>query len=137
VDYAVDLDPTHGVLRITVTTALTDESCTEMYQTVARLASKGGPYATIADLSQVVDFPVSCNTVRALAATVPAVPGKRTRVIVANQPALYGLARMFQLSRDSMGGQLQVVQSMDDAYKLLEVAPRDFCRRLFPEDVTT
>jgi hypothetical protein len=44
---------------------------------------------------------------------------------------------MFQLSRDSMGGQLQVVQSMDEAYKLLEVAPRDFRQRLFPEDVTT
>ena len=137
VGYALDLDPMHRVLRITVTTALTDESCTEIYQTVARVASKGGPYATIADLSQVVDFPVSCDTVRALAATAPAVPGGRARVIVASQPALYGLARMFQLSRDSMAGQLQVVQSMDEAYKLLEVAPRDFCQRLFPEDLTT
>lgn len=57
-------------------------------------------------------------------------------MIVASQPALYGLARMFQLSRDSMGGQLEVVQSLDEAYKVLGVAPRDFCQRLFPEDLT-
>ena len=136
-DYAVDLDPMHHVLRVTVTAALTDESCIEIYQTVARLASEGGPYAAIGDVSQVMNFPVSCDTVRALAATAPAIPGERARVIVAGQPALYGLARMFQLSRDSMGGQLKVVQSMDEAYELLEVAPRDFCRRIFPEDVTT
>ena len=136
-DYAVDLDPMHRVLRVTVRAALTDESATEIYRTVTRLASKGGPYAAIGDISQVVDFPVSCDTVRALAATVPAIPGGRARVIVASQPALYGLARMFQLSRDSMGGQLKVVQSMDEAYALLEVAPHDFCQRIFPEDVTT
>jgi len=136
-DYAIDLDPMHRVLRVSVISALTDESCIEIYQTVARLASEGGPYAAIGDVSQVVNFPVSCDTVRALAATAPAIPGERARVIVAGQPALYGLARMFQLSRDSMGGQLKVVQSMDEAYELLEVAPRDFCRRIFPEDVTT
>src|SRR5579871_152934 len=67
VDCVVDLDPTHRVLRITVTTALADEACTDIYRTVARLASRGGPYAAITDLSQVADFPVSYKTVRALA----------------------------------------------------------------------
>ena len=137
-DWVVDLDPIHRVLRITVATALTDESCTEIYRTVSRLASRGGPYAAITDLSQVPDFPVSSGAVRALAAEAPAIPlGGRPSVIVARQPALYGLARMFELSRGSMGGQLQVVQSIDDAYHLLKVAPQDFSQRLFPEDVAT
>ena len=101
----VDLDPTHRVLRTTVTTAITDESFKEIYRSVARLAATGGPYASIVDLSQVVDFPVSADTIRAFAATGPAVPGGRPRVMVAPRPALYGLARMFELYRDSMNVQ--------------------------------
>jgi hypothetical protein len=131
--YLVDLDATHRVLRITVTTALTDETCRNVYRAVARFASRGGPYAAIMDLSQVVDFPLSANTIRDLATSAPAVPGGRLRVIVARQPALYGLARMFELRRDSMGGQLQVVQALDEAYDLLQVTPQDFSQRLFPE----
>jgi len=108
-----------------------------MYRTVGRLASQGGPYAAITDLSQVAAFPVSSDAVRALEATAPAIPlGKRLSVIVARQPALFGLARMFELSRNSMGGQLKVVQSMDEAYNLLEVDPKDFSQRLFPAEVT-
>jgi hypothetical protein len=137
-DYAVDLDPTHRVLRITVTTALTDEAATDIYHSVARLASRGGPYAVITDFSQVVDFPISANTIRALAATAPPIPlGGRPSVMVARQPALFGLARMFEMHREAMGVQLQVVHSMDEAYDLLKVSPQDFTQRLFPEDVTT
>jgi hypothetical protein len=131
--FAVDLDPKHRVLRITVTTTVTDEALKEIYQTIARLASQGGPYAAITDFSKVVDYPVSAEAIRYLAATAPAVPAGRPRVIVAPQPALYGLARMFELYRDSMGGQLQVVHSMDEAYDLLSVSPEDFSERLFPE----
>ena len=133
-DYVVDLDPTHRVLRTTVTTAVTDESFQEIYRSVARLSATGGPYASILDLSQVVDFPVSTETIRTFAATSPAVPGGRPRVMVAPRPALYGLARMFELHRDSMGLQVQVVQSLGEAYELLRVTPQDFTRRLFPED---
>jgi hypothetical protein len=42
---------------------------------------------------------------------------------------------MFELYRDSMGGQLHVVHSMDEAYDLLKVSPQDFFQRLFPVDV--
>jgi hypothetical protein len=135
-EFVVDLDPTHRVLRITVTAALTDEAGRDIYRAVARLASRGGPYAAITDLSQVVDFPITANTVRALAATDPAIPlGGRLSVIVARQPALFGLARMFELHRDSMGGQLRIVQSIDEAYDLLKVTPEDFSERIFPTDL--
>jgi hypothetical protein len=46
-----------------------------------------------------------------------------------------GLARMFELYRDSMGVQVQVVQSLDEAYELLKVTPEGFTQRLFPEEV--
>ena len=131
--YEVDLDPTHKVLRITVTTALTDESFRHIYRSIARFAAKGGPYASILDLSQVVDFPVSSDTIRAFAATAPAVPGRRPRVMVAPQPALYGLGRMFEMHRDSMEVEVQVVRSVDEAYELVNVSPEDFTRRLLPQ----
>ena len=136
-DFVVDLDPTHRVLRITVSSAFTDEGCTDLYRTVERLASRGGPYAALTDLSQVVDVALSYNTVRALAKTDPAVPVGRPRVIVAREPAMYGLARMFELRRDSMGGQLHVFRSMHEAYDLLKVTPGDFSQRLFTEDLAT
>jgi hypothetical protein len=54
--------------------------------------------------------------------------------MVARQPALFGLARMFEMHRDAMGLQLQVVHSMDEAYDLLKVTPQDFSERLYPVD---
>ena len=133
---AVDLDPTHRVLRITVMTALTDEAAKAIYQAVARVASQGGPYAAITDLSQVVDFPISADTIRTLAATASPIPlAGRTSVIVARQPALFGLARMFEMHRESMGRETKVVHSMGEAYDLLKVTSKDFTERLFPVDV--
>jgi hypothetical protein len=43
---------------------------------------------------------------------------------------------MFEQHREAMlGVQLHVVQSMDEAYDLLKVAPQDFSQRVFPEAV--
>ena len=134
-EFVVDLDPTHLVLRITVTAVLTDKAAKDIYEAVARLALRGGPYAVITDLSQVVDFPLSADTVRALAATALPIPlGDRPSVMVARQPALFGLARMFEMLRESMGVQLEVVHSIDEAYDLLKVTRQDFSERLFPDD---
>jgi hypothetical protein len=55
--------------------------------------------------------------------------------MVARQPALFGLARMFEMHREAMGVQLQVVHSLDEAYDLLKVSAEDFSQRLFPVDV--
>ena len=135
-EFVVDLDPMHLVLRITVTVVLTDKAAKDIYQAVACLALRGGPYAVITDLSQVVDFPLTADTVRALAATALPIPlGDRPSVMVARQPALFGLARMFEMHRESMGVQLEVVHSIDEAYDLLKVTPQDFSERLFPADL--
>jgi hypothetical protein len=133
-DWLIDLDPTHRILRLTVTTTvLTDEGLTDLYRVLGRIASQGGPYSAITDLSEVVNMPVSAKTIRILAENNPAVPSGTARVIVAKQAIAYGLARMFQLSRDEMGGQLHVVHSMDEAYDVLGVNSEDFSQRLFPE----
>ena len=132
--YVIDVDETHRALRVTVTTqVLTDEELTDLYRVLERFAHKGGPYSAVLDLSQVVHMPVSAKTIRSLAASAPAVPAGTPRVIVAREPIAFGLSRMFELSRDAMGGQLQVVRSMDEAYGLLGVTSGDFSQRVFPE----
>src|SRR5262249_16006539 len=99
---------------------------------VARLAFRRGQYAAITDFSQVVDFPISTDTIRDLAATTPPIPlGDKRSVMVAR------LARMFEMHRAGMGLQLQVVHSIDEAYDLLKVSSEDFSQRLFPVDVAT
>jgi hypothetical protein len=134
-DYRVDLDPTHQVLRVTVTAAVvTHELSEDCHRSVALIASRGGPYAAIWDLSGVTGTTASANDVRSRALSPPAVPGGRTRVLVAKEPVMYGLCRMLELTRDSMGGQLQVVHSLEEAYEIVGVRPEDFTERLFPED---
>jgi hypothetical protein len=131
--YVIDVNKTHCAFRVTVTTpVLTDEELTDLYRVLERFACKG-PCSAIVDLSQVVHMPVSAKTVRSLAASAPAVPAGTRRVIVAQEPVVFGLSRMFELSRDAMGGQLQVVHSMDEAYGLLGATSGDFSQRVFPE----
>jgi hypothetical protein len=94
---------------------------------------KAMPYSGIMDLSEVERFRVATATIRNLAESRPAIAAGTPRVIVAEQDVIYGLSRMFQLSRDSMDGQLHVVHSLNEAYDLLGVKREDFSQRLFPE----
>jgi hypothetical protein len=105
----------------------------DLYRLIERIASQGGPYSAIMDLSEVVAMRVSDKTVRTLAANDPAVPAGTLRVIVAKHAVAYGLGRMFQLSRDAMDGKLEVVHSVDEAYHMLGVNSEGFSQRLFPQ----
>ena len=130
-NYVIDLDPTHLVLRLTVTENFTDEACMDSYRTLGRFASRGGPYAGISDFSQVAYPQVSAQTIQSIAALDPAIPGPRPRVIVAATQVAYGLARMFQLHRDYLGGRLYVVRSLPEAYKIVGARSEDFTRLVF------
>jgi hypothetical protein len=133
-DYVIDLDPTHLVLRLTAgKVSVTDLLVIEAYRTLARLAAQDGPYALIVDGSKVGDVRISPDTIRFLAAEAPAVPGCRPRIFVSAKPVGYGLARMFTLLRDDMRKVRHVAWSLDEAYAMLGVAPEDFSQRLFPE----
>jgi hypothetical protein len=79
-----------------------------------------------------VDTTVSAQTVRSLAAKAPAVPAGTLRVVVPPNLVVYGQSRMIELLRDGMGGQFQVVRSLDEANALLGVDHDSFIQRLFP-----
>lgn len=134
-DYVIDLDPTHQVLRVRVTGTITDRALRELYASVSHFAATGGPYASILDLSHVTNNHLSVETIRDIAKMPPAVPGGRPRVLVASRPEDYGISRMFQLLRDGMGVQVDVVWSVDEAYAMLGVSPENFSQRVFPEEL--
>jgi len=134
-DYRIDLDPAHRVIRLTVTAVVTEELAEECYQSVSFIASRGGPYAAIFDLSGVTGATLSPDAVRGLAGRAPAVPAGRPRVIVADEPWIFGMARMFQICRDSLGEQFHVVRSLEEAYEMVGVRPEDFVQRIFPKDL--
>jgi len=58
-DYRIDLDPTHRVIRLTVTAVVTEELAEACYQSLWFIASRGGPYAAIFDLSGVTGTTLS------------------------------------------------------------------------------
>ena len=133
IEYVIDLDPTHEILRVTVTVTMTDPASREMYASISHFAAAGGPYAGILDLSGVTGNELSTETIRDLAQKPPAVPGGRPRVVVAPRPEDYCLCRLFELWRNEMGRQLDLVLSVDEAYAMLGVSLEDFSQRLFPE----
>src|SRR5215831_14319246 len=121
-DYVIDRDPTHRVLRLTVTTeVVTKELADNFNRALLLVASRGGPYAAILDLSGVTVTTLFPYDVRGLAWRDPAVPAGRERVVVAKEPFVFGLARIFQLCRDVLGHQYQVVRSLEEAYATLRV----------------
>ena len=132
-DYSIDLDPEHRVIRLTIKAIVTEELAEDCYKSLSFIASRGGPYAAIFDLSGVTGTTLSPDAVRGLAGRAPAVPAGRPRVIVADEPWIFGLARMFQICRDSLGEQFHVVRSLEEAYEMVGVRPEDFTQRIFPK----
>ena len=132
-DYSIDLDPEHRVIRLTIKAIVTEELAEDCYKSLSFIASRGGPYAAIFDLSGVTGTTLSPDAVRGLAGRAPAVPAGRPRVIVADEPWIFGMARMFQICRDSLGEQFHVVRSLEEAYEMVGVRPEDFTQRIFPK----
>lgn len=97
-DYQIDRDTTHLVIRGTITgPVLTEELADDYYR--ALVLAHGGPYAAIFDFSAVTGTTLSPDAVRGLAGRAPAVPAGRPRVIVADEPWIFGLALMFQICK--------------------------------------
>lgn len=130
--YVIDLDPAARIVRVTVDGVLSDELLAEAYSTLKQLVSGSGPYSGIFDFSQVVEDRVSSEGIKVLAREAPVILSGGLRVVVAGTPSLHGLFRMYEMSRDGMRADLQVVGSIDEAYRMHGVHAEDFSQRLFP-----
>lgn len=135
VDYRVDIDPAHSIIRLTVSArVVTPELAEDMYICLSRLGSDGGPYAAIYDLSEVTSTTLPTELVRGYARRTPSIPIVRTQVVVGKEPAIYGLARLFQICGQSVGSEFEVVHTLEEAYEIIGVRPEDFTRRVFPAE---
>src|SRR5215469_11520730 len=96
--YQIDLDPTHSVIRLTVTAeTVTLELAEEIYQHLSEVTSQGGPYAAIYDLSAAKHTTIHVDMVRYFARRRPSIPMGRKHVVVGTEPHIFGLARVFQM----------------------------------------
>jgi hypothetical protein len=126
-DYEVDLDPKHSVIRLTVTAeTVTLELAEEIYQRLSEFTSRGGPFAAIYDLSAAKRTTIPTDMVRSFARRRPSIPMGRTHVVVGKEPVIYGLARVFQMCGEFLGNQFDVVWSLEEAYDIVGERPVDF-----------
>ncbi len=68
--------------------------------------------------------------VRGCARRNPSVLVGRPHGVVGAETAIYGLARLFQMCRKHVHGLVEVVHTLEEAYKIVEVCPGDFMQRL-------
>jgi hypothetical protein len=111
-------------MLIQVDGELTDESLVALYQT-----SRGypTPAVTIVDLSAATGSAVSCDFIRKLANQKAAIADIDSLLfIVAPQPYLYGLCRMFQTLREGRVPMIVIVHTLDEAFVALGIEPPRF-----------
>lgn len=80
-------------------------------------------FSHIINLGGVTVANVSTNFLRTLAQQKPVFHRDARQLIVAPQSHLFGLARMTQMLREQLLPNIQVVQTMEEAYSLVRIKP--------------
>jgi hypothetical protein len=122
-----DFDTKNRIVRCRVEGIVTDASLREHYGTIAQHGAKRPTYSGLLDMSGVVSFNVSAETIRELAQLPPAIPDPNLpRVIVAGSNQMFGMARMFELQGSETRPNLHVVRTEKEALAILGVTAPDF-----------
>jgi len=126
--FRFEFDATNKILLMRVGGRLTDESLAEVYRTALEYWAATGARAGISDYSSVTEFAVSAEFIRKLANQDPAVtdPTNRPLIIVVPTTVGFGLSRMFQILGESTRPHLEVVHTMDEAFRALGVESPHF-----------
>jgi hypothetical protein len=108
-------DETHRVLLVTAGERLNRRIYLSICSVIERIVAERGPCSSILDLTRVVDFDVSAELAREIAAMQPAIPPGWARVVVAPQPLIYGTARIVETLRSVTPTPIKVVRTLDEA----------------------
>lgn len=122
----VEFDAKNNVLRGTVHGPMTGAILLDFYAAATEYMASHQPCRGILDFSQVTEFEVSPHAIRQVAAAPPVFPAGHMRVIVVPIDFIYGLARMFQMLGEETRPDLQVVRTLDEAYRLLQIESPEF-----------
>jgi hypothetical protein len=119
----VDFDAVNNILRATIEGRITGEILLNFHDAATKYLAAHPPCRVILDLSPVIDFDVSSDAIRRLAAAPPPLRSPGMWILVIQKDVIYGLARMFQILTEAKGNycDLQVVRTMDEAYQFLQV----------------
>ena len=115
----MQVDPDHRVMLVTLGKIVTEASALAAYTAIEQFMSAHGPHSGITDFSGVEKFHVRADFVWFLVTKPPAIPEGMSRIAVAPRLDIYGLSRMFQTLRDNQGVEVQVVHTLNEAFKLL------------------
>lgn len=116
--HILEFDSEERILRVTVQDELTDAGATDLYKTVQRFLSSNEVRGGILDLSPLKSLEMGLTTVRSIAKSPPLFAGPQVRVIVASGDLIFGMSRLFQISRSEIHSELYVVHTLDEAYKI-------------------
>jgi len=119
IEYALQFDFTHKVLLLTFGKAVTRATLLAAYDAAAHFVAAEGPCRGIVDFSAVEHAEISAESVRSISERPPAFPPGMKRVFVAPGPLPYGFSRMYQILREDLEGDLEVVHTLREAYDLL------------------
>jgi hypothetical protein len=116
--YLVEFDSHAQIIRATVQGELSDSGAEQLYETVRTFLSTNEVRGGILDLSPVTSLAVTLSAVRRIAKSPPLFKTPQVRVIVAEGDLIFGMARLFQISRSEIHSELYVVHTLQEAYKI-------------------
>jgi hypothetical protein len=125
-DYVLQFDFTHEVLLLTFGKTVTTATLLGAYDAAERFVATHGPCRGIVDFSAVENAEISAESLRSISTRPPAFPRGMKRVFVAPRALPYGLSRMYQMLRQDLEGDLEVVHTLSEAYALLGLASASF-----------
>lgn len=120
--YYFEFDATNKILRCKFEGRVGDEELKKYDQEAREVAVVTNPRAGVVDLSGVTEFAVTRKTIVQLAEKSPAIPDPDSpRVLIAPAPAVYGMARMFEMEAEGTRRNLHVVRTEQEAWAILGV----------------
>jgi hypothetical protein len=119
--YSLEFAPTQRIFRARFDGTVTFETLREFFgETSKFVLERGGSLIGIVDFSNVTTFDLSPQDVRELAILPPVIQDREAlRFIIAPSPAIFGLARMFELLGQETRPNLHVVRSPKEVWVIL------------------
>lgn len=125
--YSFEVDANGPVLLIRFTGSVSEQRIEQFYREAGALIDRLQPRAAICDLTEVTSFDVSSGSVQSMASAPPLIPAASCpRVVVAPAGHIFAMSRMFQIRGEHSRPSLAVVQSMEEALRMIGLEQPDF-----------
>jgi hypothetical protein len=122
----VEFEPKCQLLRMSVVQDVDDRDLLELYQKLLQAVEKTGARFAITDCSRVGTIRVSAAAARRLAYHAPNCLDRLPRCLVVPGTRVRGLVRIYQMLGAARYQALHVVDSLEEAYRLLRIQPMEF-----------